>query len=124
MILLDTNYLIRLLVSGSEEARQVDAWLEDGQSLCTSSICWYEFGSGPVDAEGEEIVRALLDAGILPFDTTTAVEASSLFNRMGRSRRLRVDAMIAATAIIAGTRLATANDADFRVFVSEGLELA
>lgn len=123
MILLDTNYLIRLLMSGSVEARQVDLWLEERQSLCTSSICWYEFSSGPVDTEGTEIVDALLDGGILPFDATTAIEASRLFNRTGRSRRLRVDAMIAAAAITAGARLATGNQADFRVFASERLEL-
>lgn len=123
MILLDTNYLIRLLVSGSEEARQVDVWLEEQQSLCTSSICWYELRCGPVDTEGVEIVHALLDAGILPFDTTTATEAWRLFNRTGRNRRLRVDAMIAAATITAGARLATGNRADFRGFTSAGLEL-
>ena len=72
VILLDTNCLIRLLVSGSAEARQVDVWLEERQALCTSSICWYEFSSGPVDTEGTEIVHALHDAGILPFDARSA----------------------------------------------------
>lgn len=123
MILLDTNYLIRLLVSGSKEAQQVDLWVEEQRPLCTSSICWYEFASGPVDTEGIEIVHALLDAGILPFDVTAATEASRLFNRTGRSRGLRVGAMIAAAAITAGARLATGNETDFRVFAPEGLKL-
>ncbi len=123
MILLDTNYLIRLLVSGSKEAQQVDLWVEEQRPLCTFSICWYEFASGPVDTEGIEIVYALLDAGILPFDVTAATEASRLFSRTGRNRGLRVNAMIAAAAITAGARLATGNEADFRVFAPQGLEL-
>ncbi len=123
MILLDTNYLIRCLLADSEEARHVDTWLEQEQPLCTSSISWYEFASGPVDAEGIEIIRSALSDRILPFDAAAAREAAGLFNRAGRPRRLRVDAMIAATAIVAGARLATANQTDFRAFTAMGLEL-
>jgi predicted nucleic acid-binding protein len=124
VILLDTNYLIRCLLADSEEARHVDTWMEHEQPLCTSSICWYEFVSGPVDAEGIEIIRSALSDRILAFDTAAAREAANLFNRAGRPRRLRVDAMIAATAMAAGARLAPANRSDFRAFTLMGLELA
>lgn len=122
MILLDTNYLIRCLVSNSEEAGRVDAWLEQEQPLCTSSICWYELASGPFDAEAIDLVRSMLNDRILPFDARTAREAAVLFNRAGRPRRWRGDAMIAATAMAAGARLATAHLTDVRPFTAMGLE--
>jgi predicted nucleic acid-binding protein len=37
--------------------------------------------------------------------------------------RFRIDAMIAATAILAGARLATLDKGDFKVFVPHGLKL-
>ncbi len=115
---------VRRLRADSEEARHVDTWMEHEQPLCTSSICWYEFVSGPVDAEGIEIIRSALGERILSFDAAAAREAASLFNSAGRPRRMRVDAMIAATAMAAGARLATANRSDFRAFTAMGLELA
>ncbi|MFP3960345.1 MAG: type II toxin-antitoxin system VapC family toxin [Spirochaetaceae bacterium] len=123
VILLDTNYLIRLLVAGTEEARRVDAWQDEGETLCTGSISWYEFLSGPVDAEAIELVRSLIGGRILPFVDDTAAETARLFNAAGRVRRLRVDAMIAATALLARARLATENRSDFRMFAEPALEL-
>ncbi len=123
MILLDTNYLIRSLIAGTPEAERVDAWLDDAEPLCTAGVCWYEFHSGPVDEEAVSIIRGILYERILPFTDETAVEAARLFNAAGRPRRLRVDAMIAATALLANARLATGNTEDFRLFAAEGLEL-
>jgi predicted nucleic acid-binding protein len=71
-----------------------------------------------------DLVRAFLGGGILPFGEAEAVETSRLFNAAGRPRRLRVDAMIAATAIAAGAELATGNREDFRPFEGHGLILA
>lgn len=123
MILLDTNYLIRALVQGTYEAEQVSSWWDNDEELCTSSIVWYEFLSGPVDEDGVDLMRAILSDRILPFVSDTAAEAARLFNACGRNRRLRVDAMIAASATIAGARLATGNREDFAAFVSHGLTL-
>jgi hypothetical protein len=52
-----------------------------------------------------------------------ALEAARLFNAAGRKRTLRIDAMIASTAIVGGAELATNNRTDFNVFVPHGLKL-
>ena len=123
MILLDTNYLIRALVEGSAEADEVSTWLSAAEVLCTSSIVWYEFLCGPVDEDGVEVVASLLSDRVIPFTADQAREAGRLFNACGRQRRLRVDAMIASAAIVAGAALATDNSEDFRAFGSFGLRL-
>lgn len=123
MILLDTNYLIGALVRGSAEAERVIAWYQEDE-LCSSSIAWYEFACGPIDAEGEAVVRSLLRDRILPYTSDQAVESARLFNAVGRARQLRADAMIAAAAILANARLATANKNDFARFEPFGLRLA
>ncbi len=84
---------------------------------------WYEFICGPVTRHQITAVRAFLTQ-IVPFAKEHAVGAARLFNSTGRLRSVRVDVMIAATAVLSGARLATANKADFRRFVSLGLELA
>ncbi len=124
MILLDTNYLIRVLVAETAEADQLEVWLARGTEFCTSAISWYEFLSGPVDAEGVDIIRSLVSGRILPFTPAVAAEAARLFNAVGRARRYRVDAMIAATAIIANASVVSANIADFRLFADYGLSIA
>lgn len=130
MILLDTNYLIRALVPASAEAGKVIAWTGAGKDLCTSAVCWYEFLCGPVTAEGIDIIYGLIQERVLPFTSDQAAEASRLFNATGRSRRpigrtrrLRVDAMIAAAAIISNASLATDNGDDFSLFTPLGLRL-
>lgn len=116
MILLDTNYLIRALVSGSIESERIIAWIKSGEDLCSSCICWYEFLCGPVDEEAVDTIFSILDGHILPFTADQAMEASRLFNETGRKRQLRVDAMIAAAATIANAALATNNNEDFSRF--------
>jgi predicted nucleic acid-binding protein len=123
MILLDTNYLIRVLIAGTREAAQISDWLAASREFCTAAIAWYEFLSGPVDDDGVDIVSQLIDARVLPFTSDVAREAALLFNATGRNRRLRVDAMIAATAIVADATLATANTGDFANFRDHGLRL-
>ena len=123
VILLDTNYLIRLLVPDTTEATRVANWVKENRELCTSSICWYEFLCGPVDEEGVLLLSSILNNTILPFSTANALEASRLYNRCGRKRTLRVDAMIAAAAIGSESALATENRDDCTPFVGFGLEL-
>lgn len=123
MICLDTNFLIGCLVPDSPEARAVIRWRRSGESLCTSGICWFEFLCCPVNAEQMAIVNALLNSGIMAFGPDEAREAARLFNETGRMRRLRVDSMIVATALLHDARLATANRDDFRPFVALGLDV-
>ncbi len=68
-------------------------------------------------------MRATTSDRILPFTAAAAQESARLFNAVGRRRQLRAVAMIAATAIVAGARLATENADDFSPFVREGLRL-
>ncbi|MFP4432639.1 MAG: type II toxin-antitoxin system VapC family toxin [Spirochaetaceae bacterium] len=123
VILLDANYLFRMLVEGTPEAKSVDGWIDGGIELCTSAIAFYEFLSGPVDPVGIEVVRRTIHGRVLPFGNPEAVEATRLFNAAGRRRSLRVDAMIAGTAILAEAELATENREDFAPFVPLGLRL-
>ncbi len=123
MICLDTNYLIRGLIAGTPEAGEVKSWLKGGIPLAASSIVWYESCCGPVHTREIETIRSVLTAGVLPFGEAEALESARLFNAVGRVRRLRVDAMIAAAAIVSGAELATGNTADFEPFCGYGLVL-
>lgn len=123
MICLDTNYLILGLVPGSKESRNLVAWAQSGEALITPMPAWYEFICGPVTAPQVATMRAFVQQ-IVPFDEPQAATAARLFNAIDRTRRLRVDAMIAGTAVAAGAVLATSNRKDFRVFEPHGLLLA
>ena len=124
MICLDTNFLIGGVTESRPESRQLIAWHKEGATFCTAAPAWYEFLCGPVDSQQIRTIQAFLSGGILPFEEPQARMAARLFNAIGRPRRLRVDAMIAATAMERGVPLATLNRADFHLFVSHGLKLA
>ena len=123
MICLDTNYLVRALVKGAKESAELIEWYQSGEGLLSAAPAWYEFLSGPVTGPQISAIRAFLSGGISAFEEPQATEAARLFNATGRIRRLRVDAMIAATAIVASARLATSNTEDFKTFVPHGLKL-
>lgn len=123
MICLDANYLIGGVSEGRPESSHLAAWSEAGETFCTATPAWYEFLCGPVSEPQIATMRAFLTEGIIPFEETHAITAARLFNVVQRPRRLRVDAMIAATAIISGGRLATLNTGDFGLFISHGLKL-
>jgi len=123
MICLDTNYLIRSLVAGTAPAAQVALWLQQRIPLTLSTIAWYEFCCGPLTPKDHQMAQRILTGGLLPFGPEQAVESARLFNGAQRKRALKVDAMIAATALLAQIPLATENHDDFLVFVPLGLEL-
>jgi predicted nucleic acid-binding protein len=123
MICLDTDYLIRGLVRGTRESDRLVRWHQTGEPLLSAAPAWYEFLSGPVSQAQIRVMHAFLSAGVIAFEEVQAIEAARLFNAIGRVRRVRIDAMIAATAILAGATLATSNKADFKTFVPHGLEL-
>lgn len=122
MICLDTSYLILGLIEGSREAEQLIEWTSAGESLITPMLAWFEFRCGPVAPAQVDTMRAFLDE-IVSLDETQVAEAARLFNAVGRRRTLRVDALIASTAIVFGAPLAT-NDRDhFVAFARHGLQL-
>jgi predicted nucleic acid-binding protein len=123
MICLDTNYLILGLVPGSAEGVELIAWARSGTPLISPMPAWYEFLCGPVTPVQVKAKEALLKQ-IVPFESPQATTAAQLLNQAGRKRALRVDAMIAATALVSGARLATNNQKDFALFVPLGLQFA
>jgi len=124
MIHLDTNYLIGLLVKGSPQARDVDAWLAAGQALASSAIAWTEFLNGPVTPIEVTRVESVLQSRIVSFGRAEAALAAELFNQTGRRRGSRFDCLVAATAILAQAEVATANLTDFNAFLPYGVKLA
>ena len=48
MIHLDTNYLIRSLVAGTQQAAQLDSWIQSGEAISISAMAWAEFLCGPL----------------------------------------------------------------------------
>lgn len=117
MICLDTNYLILGLVAGSKESEALLQWTRDGETLVTPALAWYEFLSGPVTSVQVDTMRAFL-ADVVPFDDVQAEVAAQLFNAVGRKRALRIDATLAATAIVLHATFATNNENDFASFAT------
>jgi len=123
MIHLDTNYLIGLLVRGSREAADVDRWLASGESIAASAIAWSDFLNGPVSSSEIAQVEMVLQAQIVSFGKNESSVAAELFNKTGRRRGSRFDCLIAATAMANQAKIATLNQADFKLFISFGLRL-
>lgn len=69
----------------------------------------------------------LASGGISPFGEAEADFAAYLFCQVGRPKnanhKLRMDCLIAASAVISKAQLATNNDRDFQDFVRFGLNL-
>jgi predicted nucleic acid-binding protein len=124
MVHLDTNYLVGLLVKGSPQALDVDGWLASGESVAASAIVWTEFLNGPVTPLEVSRAEAVLESRIIPFGRPEAATAAELFNKTGRRRGSRFDCLIAATASVAQAEIATANQADFKLFTVHGVKLA
>ena len=47
-IQLDTSFLIRALVSGSDEDMRLRGWIGDGVPIAMSAVAWAEFLCGPL----------------------------------------------------------------------------
>ena len=123
MIHLDTSFLIRALVHGTDEDRALRSWIEAGTPLAMCAVGWAEFLCGPLEEAHLALVRRIV-GHIASFDEETAALAAHLFNRSGRRRGTLADCMIAAAAMNAAAMLASSNPADFKRFAAEGLRLA
>lgn len=123
MIHLDANVLMRLSVPGSSAATRLRSWLTAGEILGTSSPAWFDYVSGPATPQEVAHVRAILLGGIADFSQAESELAADLFNLTGRKRSMKLDCMIAATALRNGGRLATSNISDFLLFGPQGLQV-
>lgn len=127
---LDNDYLVKLSEIG-EEYRDVQRWILNQHPLATSAIAWHEFLRGATNNGRSETEKAavkdLLSAGIVAFDEKSADMAAYLFNRIQRPKgsqmKLRMDCLIAASAMTSGAFLATRNMSHFRLFVPYQLKL-
>jgi predicted nucleic acid-binding protein len=123
MIHLDTNVLIGLAEAETPIVRAIERWLDAGEALGVSSVAWFEFNCGPLDADAVELIDQVISGRVVAFNSAHAERAAQLFNSAGRQRATRWDCMIAGAAIESGARLATRNRADFSRFKSSGLDL-
>jgi predicted nucleic acid-binding protein len=80
MIHLDTNFLIRALVSGTPHDNQLRQWLASAEPVALSSIVWTEFLCGPVTAEQIEFASDLFP-NPEPFLQQDSQIAADWFNR-------------------------------------------
>lgn len=123
MIHLDTSFLIRGLMVGSDEDLQLRQWISDNESLGMCTIAWSEFLCGPVGDDVSELAMVVIQQ-LIAFSHRHAAVSADLFNVTGRRRGSMIDCMIAATAICENASIATVNTQDFKRFESAGLQLA
>lgn len=123
MIHIDTNLLIASVDPSHEHAYLWMRLIESGDSFGVSAVAWTEFRSYPISYNQLRALDQLLSGGVTAFERAHADLAGELFLKTSARRKNRLDSMIAATTIMAGAKLATVNQADFRPFVSFGLKL-
>jgi len=122
MIVLDTNFLVMGLVSGSAQDKRLRQWLEAGEVLAVNVIVWAEFLCGPVTPSHIDLASQLCSHPevLLPED---AARGAELYNATGRRRGSLADCLIAATCLRLNAPIATDNVADFRPFEPMGLRV-
>jgi predicted nucleic acid-binding protein len=123
MIHIDTNLLIASIDPSHEHAKLWPRLITAGDSFAVSAVAWTEFRSFPTSDQQLRVLDRLLSGGVLAYERSHAELAGELFRRTSAKRKNRLDTMIAAAAILAGAELATANQTDFKPFVSFGLKL-
>jgi len=119
---LDTCFLIRALVPGTEADSSLRQWLRKEQPLRMDSIAWTEFLCGPLKPEELALSRRIVTERV-DFTERDARGAAELFNATGRRRGTLADCMIAACARERNAALATRNPQDFQPFEQLGLRL-
>lgn len=122
MIHLDANILIALPNLIQQQHPLIER-VVSGEEVGVCSAVWYEFLIGPLDETERGLALHFIRDSVLPVTADDASLAAALFNRSGRRRGLKTDALIAAAAIRAGADFLTFNQADFKLFVPDGLRL-
>ncbi len=122
VIHLDTCFVIRALVPGTQADAHLRQWLQEQRRLCMNAIAWTEFLCGPLKPEQVELAERIVTERI-DFTEQDARRAAELFNTAGRRRGTLADCMIAACARERNAALATLNRQDFQVFERSGLRL-
>jgi len=122
VIQLDTGFLIHALTGGSAQDRYLRDWISLGVPMGMSAIGWAEFLCGPVGPAEIALARRVLGEPVA-FVSDDATLTARLFNDGGRRHGSLVDCMIAAVALRADARLATAHPSDFRRYAGAGLRL-
>lgn len=120
---LDTCFLIRALVPGTDADQRLRSWLRGGHRLRMDSIAWTEFLCGPLKPDERGLAEQIVTERV-SYGEHDAQCAAELFNSTGRRRGSLVDCMIAAAAAGGDAALATLNRDDFRCFEAFGLRLA
>lgn len=123
MIHLDSNLLIALIKTTDAHHVAASRVVGGGGPFGCSAIAWMELHSKPVHRRDSVALKYLLNAGIFAFEENCASLAGQLYHATGSKRRTRLDAIIAATSILAGAELATVNPEDFTPFIPHGLKL-
>jgi predicted nucleic acid-binding protein len=119
----DTNALIAL-PHWARDGHEIVRRVVDGEAAAACTIVWYEYLIGPLETTESELARAFIQGRLVVVEEADAELAARLFNRVGRQRVLKTDALIAAIAIRADAELVTLNWQDFRPFTEHGLTLA
>lgn len=122
MIHLDANILIALPNLIQQQHPLIER-VVNGEEVGVCSAVWSEFLIGPLDETERRLALHFIRDSVLPVTADDASLAAALFNRSGRRRGLKTDALIAAVAIRAGADFLTFNQADFKLFVPDGLRL-
>jgi predicted nucleic acid-binding protein len=120
---LDTNALIALADPALVLFQITSELIEAGDIPARSAIAWHEFVRGSVSEDDISRADEVVDGRILSLDRQTAEKAADLFRKTGSRRTSTADCLIAATAILSGATLLTANRDDFMRFEAYGLKL-
>jgi predicted nucleic acid-binding protein len=120
---LDTNALIAVADPALTLFQMIGERIETGELPAASAVAWHEYVRGSVSQNDVDRAVRLLGGRILSVNREMAEKAAELFRKTGSRRASTADCLIAATAILSGATLLTANRDDFKRFEVHGLKL-
>jgi predicted nucleic acid-binding protein len=116
-VVLDTSILIEILRSNTRVQSGIDALLDRGYAIATSTACVAELYGGMRRGEEADTGQLIATLDCLPLTFEIAKRAGDLKvirSKAGRTHGI-VDMMIAATALEFGYSVATENRRDFEI---------
>ena len=119
---LDASFLVHALVPESPQAEVLSRWLASGRGVAMSALAWAEVLCGLEEPETEALARRIVREHV-PLGEPEATEAARLFKLTGQRAGALSDCLIAATAIAAGSPLATAEPSEFQELRGHGLQM-